>query len=252
MSFLCTKSRILKCSFSPRKRSPELNTIIQKIYFSSRTSNANYDPYSILKVPRNSDIKDIKKAYIKRAKETHPDLNPGDKSAKDRFQEVTRAYEILSHPEKRKMYDQYGSNSRSNDGTYNNQNPESPEESFRKMWSELSDVDVIIETVRSYSEDLMTDISEAVKEADKGNFTPAYEVIRDNRGLILGIIVPVALVLRFPLLVTGAFRVLFGLSQLIIVAVIRSGHGPVLLNWLWSILTRTAARRNKRGAGRQK
>ncbi len=70
-------------------------------------SEKNY--YDILGVSRNADESTIKKAYRKLAKKYHPDMNPGDKNAEQKFKEVTQAYSVLSDPQKKKMYDQYGS-----------------------------------------------------------------------------------------------------------------------------------------------
>lgn len=66
------------------------------------------DYYEILGVARNATPDQIKRAYRKLAKQYHPDRNPGDKSAEARFKEVQGAYEVLSDPEKRKLYDQFG------------------------------------------------------------------------------------------------------------------------------------------------
>ena len=68
------------------------------------------DYYSILGVPRNASEKDIKQAYRKLARKYHPDVNPGDKSAEAKFKEINQAHEVLSDPEKRKKYDQFGEN----------------------------------------------------------------------------------------------------------------------------------------------
>jgi curved DNA-binding protein len=69
----------------------------------------NYkDYYKTLGVERNAAEKDIKSAYRKLARKHHPDVNPGDKSAEERFKEVQEAYEVLSDKEKRTKYDQYG------------------------------------------------------------------------------------------------------------------------------------------------
>jgi DnaJ-class molecular chaperone len=68
------------------------------------------DYYKTLGVGRNASEKDIKSAYRKLARKYHPDVNPGDKSAEDKFKEIGEAYEVLSDPEKRKKYDQFGSN----------------------------------------------------------------------------------------------------------------------------------------------
>ena len=69
---------------------------------------AKRDLYEVLGISKTADEKAIKKAYRKLAKKYHPDMNPGDKTAEQKFKEVTDAYNILSDPEKRKLYDQYG------------------------------------------------------------------------------------------------------------------------------------------------
>jgi DnaJ-class molecular chaperone len=66
------------------------------------------DYYQILGVSRNATDKEIKKAYRKLARQHHPDVNPGDKSAEAKFKEINKAYEVLSDQEKRKKYDQFG------------------------------------------------------------------------------------------------------------------------------------------------
>ena len=67
------------------------------------------DLYKILGVSKGASTDDIQKAYRAAARKYHPDLNPDDTSAKEKFQEIQSAYEILSDPEKRQMYDRYGS-----------------------------------------------------------------------------------------------------------------------------------------------
>ena len=66
------------------------------------------DYYEVLGVSKNADASELKKAYRKLAKKYHPDMNPGDKEAERKFKEASEAYEVLSDPEKKARYDQFG------------------------------------------------------------------------------------------------------------------------------------------------
>ena len=66
------------------------------------------DYYKILGVDKTIPQKDVKKAYLKRAKQFHPDLHPDDPKAQAKFQALQEAYDVIGDPEKRKKYDQYG------------------------------------------------------------------------------------------------------------------------------------------------
>src|SRR2546421_10469145 len=71
-------------------------------------TTAKQDYYELLGLPRKASAKDIRSAFRKLARKYHPDLNPGDKSAEEKFKQLQEAYDILSDSKKRQMYDQYG------------------------------------------------------------------------------------------------------------------------------------------------
>jgi DnaJ-class molecular chaperone len=71
---------------------------------------AKQDYYELLGVPRKAPLKDIRAAYRKLARKYHPDLNPGDKSAEEKFKQIQEAYDVVSDTKKRQTYDQFGFN----------------------------------------------------------------------------------------------------------------------------------------------
>ena len=66
------------------------------------------DYYEVLEVSKTATAEEVKKAYRKKAIQYHPDKNPGDKTAEEKFKEAAEAYEVLSDPQKRQRYDQFG------------------------------------------------------------------------------------------------------------------------------------------------
>src|SRR5947199_9262406 len=72
----------------------------------TKTDNKNY--YEILGVKKSASADEIRKAFRKLARKHHPDVNPGDKSAEEKFKAISEANDILSDPKKRKIYDQLG------------------------------------------------------------------------------------------------------------------------------------------------
>ena len=71
-------------------------------------TTTKHDYYELLGVSRKATLKEIRQAYRKLARKYHPDLNPGDKSAEEKFKQIQEAYDVLSEPKKRQMYDQFG------------------------------------------------------------------------------------------------------------------------------------------------
>ena len=97
------------------------------------------DYYKVLGVDKKATEQEIKSAYRKLARKLHPDLNPNDKDAKKKFQEINEANEVLSDPEKRKKYDQYGENWKhaeeyQNAGQYQGQPSDAGRQTF--TWSQ--------------------------------------------------------------------------------------------------------------------
>src|SRR5215472_385184 len=71
-------------------------------------SAPKHEYYETLGVPRKASADDIRRAYKKLARKYHPDVNPGDKAAEERFKRVQEAYDVLGDTKKRQMYDQFG------------------------------------------------------------------------------------------------------------------------------------------------
>src|SRR5581483_9888610 len=98
---------------------------------------AKRDYYEVLGVDRNADAEEIKKAYRKLAIKYHPDKNPNDKAAEEKFKELGEAYEALSDPQSRAAYDQYGHNAfdpRARAGGFGRGGFHDPTEIFREVF----------------------------------------------------------------------------------------------------------------------
>lgn len=104
------------------------------------------DYYKILGIPKTANEKDIKTAYRKLARKYHPDLNPNNKEAEKRFKEINEANEVVSDPEKRKKYDEYGKDwkhadeikkARQQQQSQRNANPQAGYEEFSGDFSEF-------------------------------------------------------------------------------------------------------------------
>ena len=99
-----------------------LNSCIFKKYIC--LSPSNFDHYKVLGVNRNASAKEIKNAYFNLAKKYHPDANPGNKAAAEKFQKISLAYEVLGNKEKKLQYDTFGSDAQgpfNSSSSYQNQ-----------------------------------------------------------------------------------------------------------------------------------
>src|SRR5687768_10209615 len=137
---------------------------------------AKRDYYEVLGLSREATDDDIKKAYRKLAIKFHPDKNPGDKTAEEKFKEVGEAYEVLSEPQKRAAYDQYGHAAfdprmRANRGGFGDFHD--PFEIFREVFGGSSIFDDLFGMGRSHTapnrgEDLRYDLQLTFEEAVRG------------------------------------------------------------------------------------
>ena len=91
------------------------------------------DPYTTLGVKKDATSDDIQKAYRRLAKKLHPDLNPGNKTAEDKFKEVSAAYDMLSDPEKRARFDR---------GEIDASGTERPRQQYYRDFAQTSDEEV--------------------------------------------------------------------------------------------------------------
>ncbi|XP_030638714.1 dnaJ heat shock protein family (Hsp40) member A3b [Chanos chanos] len=112
-------------------------------FHTSTVSHNKKDFYEVLGVPRTASQKEIKKAYYQMAKKYHPDTNPDDPQAKEKFAQLAEAYEVLGDEVKRKQYDTYGSADPNQAGAGQQQywrggTNVDPEELFRKIFGEFA------------------------------------------------------------------------------------------------------------------
>lgn len=176
-------------------------------YFSSSSS----DPYKVLGVPRSASAKEIKLAYYKKAKESHPDLNPGDSQASLRFRQYSEAYELLHDPARRAQYDRTG---RTQDPSQHHEQHHNVYDAdaqaratFESLWE---DVNVLQDALSTYVVDLRDEVSESWQGARKGEWGRALHTLREHK---VPLAVGLALVasLRFPFLIlpAGTFALRF-------------------------------------------
>ena len=127
--------------------------------------------YEILGVPRDADEEQLKKAYRKLAMKFHPDKNPDDPTAEEKFKEVGEAYDVLRNPEKRASYDYFGS-SGTNPGFQNNfhkQYQERTTESFQDLFTEIfGDIFSGKKSRKSKGQDLRYNLHISLEEVASG------------------------------------------------------------------------------------
>jgi hypothetical protein len=211
------------------------------------SSTQQSDYYKILGVSRDATIQDIKKAYYHEAKKHHPDLNPNDPKAKDRFQRLAIAYEVLSDPVQRKQYD-------SGPRAYYRQHQEAYQDpqytdmhsrdTFDSVWEDL---EIVKEAWNDLTHEAKEELEYAIRAADKGDLQPLWNIAIANKFLIISLVVPLVAIFRFPALVLGAFRFAAPLVTGVAYQLIRSGQAPAVTRYLWRKFIELAkSRRNRK------
>ena len=252
---ICKGDVFTRC-FSSRSRSSKSSSGSSSGKSSqSKQRNYNYpkDPYQVLNVPRTASEKEIKMAYFKEAKKCHPDLNPGDPVANEKFQALSDAYQLLIDSSRRAQYDTYGSgySNKASDGNANSKEGyqqtnyyyESPEEMFRKV---SEDVNILREAFKDYIKDMQDEFIYAADCAEKGEWSEVFEIMKQNKEVVIAMILPIIL-LRFPFLIALFLRLGLAGSQVIFVGLVRSGNLEAASRMVWKkVLQLAIDRRNRR------
>ncbi len=218
----------------------------QKSPFSSRGPT---DPYELLNVSRTATAKEIKLAYFREAKKYHPDLNPNDPSAKEKFQRISAAYELLSDESRRRAYDTTG---RTNETTYgssggsygSNTGQQHAEDVFNSV---KEDLDVIKDAFQMYTEEIKDEFNYAVDCAKNEDWQGLWDVAKDYKFLIMGVVVPTVVFLRYPPAVFVVMRVIWAAANVALVGLLRTGNIQSAARMVWQGIV-TLSREQKRRA----
>lgn len=211
--------------------------------YGRRRKKETLSPYEILKVETTATAKEIKLAYFREAKKHHPDMNPNDPNAKEQFQKVAAAYELLSDERRRKIYDESGdTNTDTTTDSYNN-NQEHAEEVFRTV---QEDFDVIKEALSIYTEEIQEELNYIRDCVSRSDWNGLYQVAKNNKGIIFSVVVPLFLIIRYPPVVFALLRFLWAAGQLTIVGLLYSGQLELVAKMLWKRIVALSIEQKKR------
>ena len=226
---------------------------IQTIRFSSPGAQS---PYDLLNVPRNATAKEIKLAYFREAKKWHPDMNPNDPKAKEKFQTIAAAYELLSDEKRRKVYDATGrtheatyagQQGQGNSNYYDNYDPASGAKHAEDVFNSVKeDMDVVKEAFLLYTEEVKDEISAAVECAKTGDWNGLLDIAKDHKVLIMGIVLPTVVFLRYPPAVFVVLRVMWAMGNVALVGLLRSGNLALAARMLWKGIVKLSNEQKER------
>jgi len=216
-------------------------------------------PYELLNVPNSATAKEIKLAYFREAKKYHPDMNPNDPKAKEKFQQIAAAYELLSDEKRRKLYDSTG---RAHETTYAgnqewNNNAYSTDGASNQHAEDIfntvkEDFDVIKDAFQSYTEEIKDELQYAIDCTKKQDWEGLMEVAKTHKLLIAGVVVPTVLFLRYPPAVFFVLRAIWAMSNVALVGLLRSGNITMVAKMLWKNIVKLSLEQKQRAKNRRK
>lgn len=176
----------------------------------SRSSSASeQDPYKILGVSSTSNDKDIKLAYLRKAKQYHPDLNPNNPAATKEFQRLSVAYTKIKDAESRRRY-QREQASGQRDYSQQEQYAYSAEHSKDVFDSAYEDITMLKEVAQMFFEDMKNNLSDSIDAAERDDLSKLKNFFWEYKSFFGILLVPL-LVIRLPIIIPIVLK--FGLSS---------------------------------------
>lgn len=226
----------------------------------SRFSWSDLSPYDLLGVPRHATEKEIKIAYFREAKKCHPDLNPNDPEAKEKFQAVAAAYELLSDAKRRAQYDatgftgqqQYTNNGSTEGGSqhyygqrsdYGGYGQQHAEDVFRNV---QGDLDVIKEAMVLLREEWRDEFNLFLDALHRRDWNQVWEMAKEHRLLISVVVIPTVLFLRYPPAVFAVMRMAMAGLNVGVAFLVYTGNLQAAAQIIWRQIVRLSAEQKNR------
>lgn len=218
---------------------------------STWSRRSNRSPYEILGVSNSATDKEIKLGYFREAKKYHPDLNPDDPLAKAKFQEISAAYELLSDPTRRRLYDTTGFTGDTSHQSRGSQQAQQ-QHAEEMFYTVQQDVEVVKEAVGLYFEEMKDEMNYAIDCALRRDWKGLGEVANAHKGIVIGVVVPTILFLRYPPAVFAVMRVLFAAGQLAVAGLVYTGNVEIAVRTLWKAIVKLSIEQKRRSEEKRK